>query len=178
LIDTDTQGTLPSRTLTPVCAIGASAGGVGALQDFFGRIGDDLGLAYVVIIHLSPNHPSQLGEILANCTAMPVEQVEGKMRLKPNHVFVIPPDRELVIEGDDVAARPFAEPHGHRAPIDMFFRSVAQGRGDGLSVVLTGAGSDGALDVRAVKAGGDVVFVQDPSEAAYSMMPRSAIATG
>jgi two-component system, chemotaxis family, CheB/CheR fusion protein len=169
---------LPAQKVTPVCAIGASAGGVGVLQDFFGRIGNDLGLAYVVIIHLSPNHPSQLREILANCTRMPVEQVEGSVLLKPDHVFVIPPDRQLVIEGDDVAARPFDEPRGQRAPIDMFFRSVARGRGDGLTVVLTGAGSDGAIGVRAVKEAGGVVFVQDPAEAPYPMMPRSAIATG
>jgi two-component system, chemotaxis family, CheB/CheR fusion protein len=82
MVEAITPSGTPARTVTPVCAIGASAGGVGALQDFFAQIGDDLGLAYVVVIHLSPNHPSQLGEILANCTRMPVEQVEGNMRLR------------------------------------------------------------------------------------------------
>ncbi len=68
-----------------------------------------------------------------------------------------------MIEGDDITARPFSEPRGHRAPVDMFFRSVAAARGDGMAVVLTGAGSDGALGVRAIQEGGGVVFVQDPA---------------
>jgi two-component system CheB/CheR fusion protein len=165
--------------VTPVCAIGASAGGVQALSEFFRHMPDDLGLAYVVIIHLAPDHPSSLSEILGGVTRMSVQQVsEEGQRLTPNCVYVIPPDRELVIDGDDVRARPFTEPRGRRAPIDMFFRSVAAGRGDGLSVVLSGAGSDGALGVRAVKEAGGVVFVQEPAEAEYPMMPRSSLATG
>ena len=164
--------------LTPVCAIGASAGGVAALQEFFARIPDDLGLAYVVIIHLAPDHPSHMSEILTGRTAMPVHQVTDSPQLHPNCVYVIPPDRELVIEGNDVRAREFTQPRGRRAPIDVFFRSVAAGRGDGLAVVMTGAGSDGAVGVKAVKENGGVIFVQDPSEAEYPMMPRNAIATG
>ncbi len=110
---------------------------------------------------------------------MQVQDVsETGSRLSPNCVFVIPPDRELVIQGDEVRARPFTEPRGKRAPIDMFFRSVAAGRGDGLSVILSGAGSDGAQGVRAVKEAGGVIFVQEPAEAEYPMMPRSALATG
>jgi two-component system CheB/CheR fusion protein len=167
----------PARK-TPICAIGASAGGVGALQTLFRNLPEDLGLAYVVITHLTPDHPSALREILAGATGMDVTQVESSSRLAPNCVYVIPPDRELVINGDDVTARPFSEPRGRRAPIDMFFRSVAAARGDGLAVILTGAGSDGAIGVRAVKEGGGVVFVQDPSDAEYPIMPRSAIAEG
>ncbi len=164
--------------VTPVCAVGASAGGVAALQKFFERVPTDLGLAYVVIVHLSPDHPSQLAAILANVTDMPVGQVDDSPRLLPNHVYVIPPDRALAIQGDDIAATPFDEPRGRRAPIDMFFRSVAEARGDGVAVVLTGAGSDGSIGVRAIKERGGVVFAQDPREAEYAMMPRSAIATG
>jgi two-component system CheB/CheR fusion protein len=164
--------------VTPICAIGASAGGVGALREFFRQVPDDLGLAYVVIIHLAPDHPSLLSEILSGVTRMQVQQVADGPRLAPNCVYVIPPDRELVIEGNDIRARPFSEPRGQRAPIDMFFRSVAAGRGDGMSVILSGAGSDGALGVRAVKEAGGIVFVQEPADAEYPMMPRSAIATG
>ncbi len=166
------------ETLTPICAIGASAGGVRALQTFFEHIDDELGLAYVVIIHLSPDHESQLSEILTGRTKMPVVQVGDTPRLEPNCVYVIAPDRELVIEGDNIASRPFTQPRGQRAPIDMFFRSIAEGRGDGFSVVLSGAGSDGAVGVTKVKEAGGVIFVQDPAEAEYGMMPRSAIATG
>lgn len=166
------------HSLTPVCAIGASAGGVNALQTLFGALQSDLGLAYVVIVHLAPDHPSHLAEILQNCTDMPILQVTDSPQLKPNHVYVIPPDRELVIEGNRIKAREFREPRGLRAPIDMFFRSVADARNDGYAVVLTGAGADGAVGVRKVAEAGGLVLVQDPRDAEFAMMPRSAIATG
>ena len=171
-------GTDPAQNLTPICAIGASAGGVGALQDLFRQLSVDLGLAYVVILHLAPDQPSALSEILSLCTRMPVVQVTDSPTLKPNQVFVIPPDRELTIEGDRLTAQPFSEPRGHRAPVDMFFRSVAAARGDGMAIVLSGAGSDGALGVRSIKEAGGVVLVQQPDEAAFASMPRNAIATG
>ena len=161
-----------------ICAIGASAGGVAALRALFRQLPSDLGLAYVVVVHLSPDRPSALGEILAACTDMPVRQVEDGPALRPDHVYVIPPDAELVIDDDRVTARPFTEPRGRRAPIDMVFRSIASGRHGGLAVVLSGAGSDGATGVGAVKEAGGVVFVQDPDEAEFSNMPRSAIAVG
>lgn len=176
MIDASQHGYAP--TPTPICAIGASAGGIVALQDFFAQVDTHLGAAYVVIVHLAPDRPSALSEILATRTPMPVLQVEEVAQLRPNRVYVIPPDRELVIRGDDVAARPFTEPRGRRAPIDMFFRSVAAARGDGIAIVLSGSGSDGALGVRAVKEAGGLVFVQDPNDAEYPAMPRGAIATG
>lgn len=166
------------RHSPPICAIGASAGGVRALQDFFGAIDDDLGLAYVVVIHLAPDHPSQLGAILAGRTKMPVEQVEHTLKLRPNCVYVIAPDRELAIEGGNLAAHAVTEPRSKRLPIDRFFSSVASAHRDGMAVVLSGSGSDGALGIRAIKEAGGVIFVQDPNEAEYSMMPQSAIATG
>ncbi|MFN4062268.1 MAG: chemotaxis protein CheB [Paracoccus hibiscisoli] len=162
----------------PICAIGASAGGVKALQEFFRHVPDDLGLAYVAIIHLSPDQPSSLDAILSTVTQMGVHQVADSPKLSPNCVYVIAPDRELVVEGDHVLARPFTDPRGQRAPIDMFFRSVAAVRGDGLAVILSGAGSDGALGIREMKEAGAVVFVQDPADAEFSMMPHSAIASG
>ncbi len=167
-----------NSTPPSVCAIGASAGGVKALQDFFGAIDDNLGLSYVVVIHLAPDHPSQLSAILAGRTRMPVEQVEDSPKLRPNRVYVIAPDRELVIDGDSLSARPISAPRSKRATIDMFFRSVAAVRGDGFAVVLSGSGSDGALGIRAVKEAGGVIFVQDPNEAEYPTMPQSALATG
>jgi len=163
---------------TPVCAVGASAGGVHALQELLRLLPDNLGLAYVVILHLSPDYPSSLQEILSMCTRMPVLQVQDSPLLKPNCVYVIAPDSELVINGDNVSAQPFSQPRGKRAPIDMFFRSVATGRGDGVGMVLTGSGSDGAQGVRFIKEAGGVVLVQDPVEAEFASMPRSAIATG
>ena len=162
----------------PICAIGASAGGVAALRTLFQELPPDLGLAYVVVVHLAPDHPSALHEILAARTRMPVRQVEDGPALEADHVYVIPPGAELVIDGGHVTARPFTEPRGRRAPIDMMFRSIAAGHGDGLAVVLSGAGSDGATGVGAIKEAGGVVFVQDPAEAEFPMMPRSAIAVG
>ena len=178
MVEVDKEARRRQEPLTPICAIGASAGGVRALQKFFETVDDQLGLAYVVIIHLSPDHESQLSEILTGRTRMPVLQVDDTPTLEPNCVYVIAPDRELVIQGNSVNSRPFSEPRGHRTPIDMFFRSVADGRGDGFAVVLSGAGSDGAVGVRKIKEAGGVIFVQDPGEAEYAMMPRSAIATG
>lgn len=166
------------QPLTPVCAIGASAGGVKALQEFFEHVDDELGLAYVVIIHMSPEHESHLSEILTGRTQMPVHQVGDTPELEPNRVYVIAPDRELVIEGNAIHSRAFTEPRGQRAPIDMFFRSVAKARGDGFAVVMSGSGSDGSVGVRKVKEAGGVIFVQDPAEAEWGMMPRSAISTG
>lgn len=168
----------PAETLIPVCAIGASAGGLKALQRLFGALDPNLDLAYVVIVHLAPDYPSQLAEILRGATKMSVNQVSDSPELKPNCVYVIPPDRELVIEGNQITSRVFKEPRGQRAPIDMFFRSVASARGDGFAVVLSGAGADGAIGVRKVKEEGGIILVQDPAEAEFAMMPRSAIATG
>ena len=165
------------KHMVPICAIGASAGGVKALQEFFSRCSDNLGLAYVVVIHLSPDHPSQLSEILAGKTTMPVLQVEDSPEIKADCVYVIAPGSELVIEGNTIKSRPISEPRGMRAPIDLFFQSVAAARGDGLAIVLSGAGSDGALGVRAIKEAGGVILVQDPGDAEYPMMPQSAIAT-
>jgi two-component system CheB/CheR fusion protein len=98
--------------------------------------------------------------------------------LQPDHVYVIPPDRRLHITNDEIAIAEFDEPRGRRAPIDLFFRSLAEQHGDGCAVILTGAGSDGAVGVRAVKESGGIILVQDPSEAEFPSMPRAAIATG
>ncbi|MGR3480247.1 chemotaxis protein CheB [Salipiger marinus] len=174
----NTDSLPPAKSYVPVCAIGASAGGVEALQTLFRQLPEDLGLAYVVILHLAPEHPSAMAEILSACTAMPVHQVNDTPTLLPDRVYVIPPDRALVITGDSVTAREFSQPRGRRAPIDMFFRSVAQARGDGMAVVLTGAGADGSNGLRAVQESGGVIFVQDPAEAEFPSMPRNAIATG
>jgi two-component system CheB/CheR fusion protein len=162
----------------PIAAIGASAGGVGALQAFFAGLPDKVGVAFVVVVHLDPHSSSELPAILAARTSMPVEQVEALAPLEADHVYVIPPNRRLRITDDEVAADTFDEPRGQRAPIDLFLRSLAEQHGDGFAIVLTGAGSDGAAGVKAVKEAGGIILVQDPNEAEYASMPRSAIATG
>lgn len=161
-----------------IVAIGASAGGVQALQAMFSVLPDNTGAAFVIIIHLDPEKHSDLPTILAARTRMPVVQVVDRAKLAPNHVYVIPPDRSLRLVDHEILASQFGEPRGHRSPIDQFFRSVADRLGDGFAVVLSGAGSDGTIGVRAVKEAGGIILVQDPNEAEYSSMPRSAIATG
>ncbi len=161
-----------------VVGIGASAGGVQALQVLFDALPEKTGAAFVVVVHLDPDLRSEMPNILSARTRMPVLQVGDPVPLQPDHVYVIPPDRRLHISNDEIATAEFEEPRGRRAPIDSFFRSLAEQHGDGLAVILTGAGSDGAVGVRALKESGGIILVQDPNEAEFPSMPRSAIATG
>lgn len=162
----------------PTVGIGTSAGGVHALQMFFESLPDDVDAAFVVVVHLDPSHQSELSHILATRTRMPVAQVSGRVRLEPGHVYVIPPNRQLVVTDHHLATVEFDEPRWQRAPIDLFFRSVAAQRGDDFAIILSGAGSDGSVGIKAVKEAGGIILVQDPDEAEYGSMPRSAVATG
>ena len=162
----------------PTVGIGTSAGGVHALQVFFECLPDEVDAAFVVIVHLDPAHQSELPAILAQRTRMPVTQVSGRVRLEPGRVYVIPPNRQLLVVDLHLALAEFVEPRWQRAPIDLFFRSLAAQRGDDFAIVLSGAGSDGAVGIKAVKEAGGIIIVQDPDEAEYGSMPRSAIATG
>ena len=167
------------RMPCPVVGIGTSAGGIKALQSFFEALPPGARrMAYVVVVHLDPTHQSELPAILATRTTMPVVQVDRRMSLEPGRVYVIAPDRRLQIADHEIASIGFDEPRGQRAPIDLFFRSLAEQRGDGFAIILTGAGADGSVGVKAVKEAGGLILVQDPSEAEYPSMPRSAIATG
>src|SRR5579871_5763288 len=161
-----------------IVTIGASAGGVAALQLFFDGIPEHTGAAFVVIVHLDPQRRSELPQILAGRTRMAVTQVNETEKLEADHVYVISPDRRVQLIDHRISAAEFDEPRGKRAPIDLFFRSAAERVGDGFAVVLSGAGSDGAIGVRAVKEAGGIILVQEPQEAEYSSMPRSAIAAG
>ncbi len=168
-------------TVPVIVAIGASAGGVQALQNLFSAVPDNTGAAFVVVVHLDPEHRSELPHIISVRTSMPVVQIGEsgeRYRLNPNSVYIIPPNRRLQMMDHEISAFEFDEPRGQRSPIDLFFRSLAEQLGDGFAVILSGAGSDGAIGVRAVKEAGGIIFVQAPSEAEYSSMPRAAIATG
>jgi two-component system CheB/CheR fusion protein len=162
----------------PTVGIGTSAGGVHALQKFFENLPDEVDAAFVVVVHLDPGHQSELPNILAARTRMPVAQVSGRVRLEPRHVYVIPPNRQLTVTDQHLAIAEFDEPRWQRAPIDLFFRSLAAQRGDDFAIVLSGAGSDGSVGIKAVKEAGGIILVQDPDEAEYGSMPRSAVATG
>jgi two-component system CheB/CheR fusion protein len=161
-----------------IVVLGASAGGIKALQAFFETIPADTGAAFVVVVHLDPEHRSELPRVLAVHTQMPVLQVHDRQKVDANHIYVIPPDRRLQLVDHEICAVKFDEPRGRRSPIDLLFRSLAERLGDGFAVILSGAGSDGAIGARAVKESGGIILVQDPNEAEYASMPRSAIATG
>jgi two-component system CheB/CheR fusion protein len=167
-----------SNTEPVIVLIGASAGGVQALQNFFGALPVRTGAAFVVVVHLDPTHQSEMPSIIAARTRMPVVQIGQRQRLEADHVYVIAPDRRLQIVDHEIESLHFDEPRGRRSPIDLLFRSLAQQLGDGFAVILSGAGSDGAVGACAVKEAGGIVLVQDPNEAEYSSMPRSAIAAG
>jgi two-component system, chemotaxis family, CheB/CheR fusion protein len=171
------EGDQPPRK-APIVGIGASAGGIKPLQTLFEHLPVDLGLTYVVILHMAPEAHSQLASILAARTSMPVETVLGPTALEANHVYVISPDRALSISDHQISSDPFDTPRGQRAPIDTFFRSLAAHHTDGFAIVLSGAGSDGSLGVKAVKEAGGIVLVQEPREAEHPSMPNSAISTG
>lgn len=169
-----------STQTVPVCAIGASAGGIEALTQLFEALPTNLGLAYVVVLHLAPDRESELPAILARRTRMPVVQVGDReaTQLRPDHVYVIAPDRKLIITDTSVGAETFDQPRGHRMAIDLLFRSLAETRGDGFAMVLSGTGSDGTVGAKAVKGRGGLVLVQDPEDAAYGEMPRAVISSG
>lgn len=164
----------------PIVGIGASAGGVQALQGFFEALPDEPNAAFVVVVHLDPEFRSQLADIIATRTKMSVAQIEHTAKLENNCVYVIAPDSRLIIADHTISAVPFDEPRSQRAPIDLFFRSLAEQHSDGFAyaVILTGAGADGAIGVKAIKESGGIILVQDPNEAEYASMPRSAIAAG
>ena len=165
----------------PVVGLGASAGGLEALQEFFSHIPSDCGMAYVVILHLSPSHESSVAEILQRVTAMPVVQVQGTERILENHVYIIPPNRDLAMDDGHLRLQPSqrATRGGAHVAIDLFFRTLADVHGSqGICVVLSGTGSDGAVGLRRVKEAGGITLAQDPRNATYDGMPRAAIATG
>jgi len=161
-----------------IVGIGASAGGIQALQQFFGNVPEDSNMAYVVILHLSPDHDSQLASLLQQQTRLPVAQVTEKTMIKPDHIYVVPPNRHLTIENKYIAVFPNLHMEERRAPVDIFFRSLADQHGPrAISVVLSGTGANGSMGLKRIKERGGAVFVQNPREAEFSDMPRNAIAT-
>ncbi len=163
----------------PIVALGASAGGLEALEQFFRHVPTESGMAFVVIQHLDPDHTGMLPELLQRATAMPVAQAKNRMKVKPGCVYVIPPNRDLsILHGSLYLLEPMA-PRGLRLPIDFFFRALADDRHEGaVGVILSGMGSDGALGLRAIKEQGGLVLAQDPASAKFDGMPRSAVNTG
>ena len=164
----------------PACVvgIGASAGGLEALQQFLTFLPRDTDMAYVIIQHLSPDHKSLLREILGKYTSMPVVEAVNGMRVEKNHIYMIPPKYNLEIESDELHLTEYNHQHINH-PIDIFFRSLAQSyENRSVAVILSGTGSDGTNGIRAIKEQNGVIIVQTPESAKFDGMPNSAISTG
>jgi len=169
----------PQEDGVPVVALGGSAGSLGALQTFFQATPADSGLAFVVVVHLAPEHESALAEILQRATPMPVRQVREAVRVEPNCVYVIPSAKELSLaHGRLRLSEPWPE-RAKRGTVDLFFRALADAQGLRASaIVLSGANGDGAIGLKRVKERGGLTIAQEPGEAEHDGMPRAAIATG
>jgi two-component system CheB/CheR fusion protein len=161
-----------------IVGLGASAGGIKALQEFFLNVPGNSNMAYVVILHLSPDHDSQLASVLQHVTQIPVMQVIEKTMIKPDHIYVVPPNRHLTMEDGYLAVSPNLHIEDRRAPVDIFFRTLADQHGPrAISVVLSGTGANGSMGLKRIKERGGASYVQNPREAEFDEMPRNSIAT-
>jgi len=145
-----------------VVGLGASAGGITALEKFFEAVAPDSGGAFVVVVHLDPTHASSIAEILARHTSMPVsEAVHGRL-VEPDHVYVIPPNSILKIQRNRLVVLPPSEPRGFRMPIDHFFSSLGEDRRQrAVGILFSGTGSDGTIGLLAIKSSGGLTLAQD-----------------
>jgi two-component system CheB/CheR fusion protein len=160
----------------PIVGIGASAGGLEALELFFGNMPKDTGMAFVVIQHLDPNHAGIMPELLQRITTMKVFQATDNLKVKPNCVYVIPPNKSLSLLNGALLLFDPVESRGLRLPVDIFFRSLAADRNEkSIGIILSGMGSDGSLGLKAIKEKNGIVLVQTPATAKFDGMPRSAI---
>jgi two-component system, chemotaxis family, CheB/CheR fusion protein len=183
--DQDDQSTVvePVPELKPpsfvVVGVGASAGGLEAFMELLKPIPDRSGMAFVLIPHLDPKHESAMTELLARGTGMPVRQVHDGMRVKPDSVYVIPPNRSMTIHRGVLLLAQREHDAGPPMPIDAFFRSLASDCGkNAIGVILSGTATDGTLGVAAIKNEGGITFAQEARSAKYTGMPNSAIASG
>jgi two-component system CheB/CheR fusion protein len=169
----------PNTNELLIVALGASAGGLEALEKFFRHMPADSGLAFIVVQHLAPDHPTALPEILARSTRMPVEQVRDNTRAIPNRVSIIPPNSTLTIKDGALRVSNPIEARGLRTPIDALFSSLAVDRGENaVCIMLSGTGTDGTLGLKAIKEHGGMAMAQSLETAKYDAILRSAIGTG
>jgi two-component system CheB/CheR fusion protein len=163
----------------PIVGIGASAGGLEALEQFLSRVPPGSGMAFVIVQHLDPTHKGIMPELLQRSTGMKVIQVKDRTTVQSDCVYVIPPNKDMSILHGVLHLLAPASPRGLRLPIDFFLRTLAQDQQEhSVGVILSGMGSDGTLGLRAIKEKAGVVLVQEPSTAKFDSMPRSAIDAG
>jgi two-component system CheB/CheR fusion protein len=163
----------------PIVGVGASAGGLEAVRELLNHLPTDTGIALVLVQHLDPKHESMLAELLSRSTKMAVSEVRDGMTVAPNHIFVIPRNRDMTIRGGVLHLSPRAGGRSPHHSIDAFFRSLAEDQNNrAIGVILSGTASDGTQGLEAIKAEGGITFAQDTESAKYDGMPRSAIASG
>jgi two-component system CheB/CheR fusion protein len=156
--------------------LAASAGGLEALKRFLSEVEPDERVAYVIIQHLDPSHQSMFPELLQRVTTLPVVQADSEQRLEAGRVYMIPPNRYLQIEGDQMTAKEPGAPRGQRMAVDHFLRSAAESYGSQcVCCILSGSGTDGSQGAKAVREAGGLILVQEPQEAGFDGMPQSAI---
>ncbi|HZU23152.1 MAG TPA: chemotaxis protein CheB [Terriglobales bacterium] len=171
-------GAAGGHTTAAIIAIGASAGGLNAIAEVLGPISTSLPCPIVVVLHVSPRHTSHAAEVLARETRLEVKQACDQEPVRNAVVYIAPPDFHLTIEGGAVRLLQTAAVRFSRPSIDSMFRSIATSyREHAVGVVLSGSGADGADGVRAIKAAGGFIIVQDPNTAQFSSMPHAAMAT-
>ena len=176
---TPNEGQQDSSNVFPIAGIGASAGGLEAFTELLKHLPSDTGMAFVLIQHLDPNHKSLLSEILSRSTQMSVSQVVGNTTVEPNHIYVIPPNKQMTISQGVLKLMPREKIRGHAMTVDTFFLSLAEERGNkAIAVVLSGGDSDGAQGAKAIKAAGGITFAQCEDTAQIDSMPNTAVATG
>ncbi|MBK59064.1 MAG: chemotaxis protein [Pseudomonas sp.] len=163
----------------PVVGIGASAGGIQALMTFFEHMPNDCGMAFVVIMHLSPKHESNIDKIIQNVTKMPVLQVTQSVAIERNRIYVIPPALDLSMNDGYLRLQQPERERGPQVAIDLFFRALADvHHSHAVGIVLSGSGADGSVGLSRIKEQGGVTLAQAPDDAEYESMPSSAIETG
>lgn len=171
-----TESTVSPRS---VVGIGASAGGLEALQTLFSFLPADTGAAFVVIQHLSPDFKSLMDQLLGRCTAMPVHIAQNGEAVQANSVYLIPATKTLTIQNRHLHLAELPHQERINLPIDRFFRSLAEDlRDQAIGILLSGTGSDGTQGIRALKETGGLIIVQDPTDAKFDGMPNSALRTG
>ena len=163
----------------PVVGLDASAGGLAALELFLDHMPADAGMAFVVVMHLAPLHKSSIDAILQRHTQMPVLQVQGRLPVQANHVYIIPPSQDLQMNDGHLELKEPTRTRGPHVAIDLFFRTLAQVHGThAVGIVLSGTGSDGSEGLKHIRECGGITLVQSPQEAEFSGMPDAAIAMG
>lgn len=173
------KGSEKLKTDIRVVGIGASAGGLEALQEFFKNVPIDSGMAYVVVQHLSPDYKSLMNELLARYTEMPIKIIIDGIKIQPNTIFLIPPRKNLKIFKNQLFLSEIDSAKGLNLPIDTFFKSLAEDRGkDAIGIILSGTGSDGTLGTRAIKEVNGMIMAQDEQTAKFTGMPNSSVSTG